>query len=71
MGNAEKQELLGKNILQNCRNELYLDFPYLTGHLQVWNTRRTVIFPLLGQMERKSILIPNSLWKNMWRILLL
>ena len=31
MGNAEKQELLGKNILQNCRNELYLDFPYLDG----------------------------------------
>ena len=31
MSNAEKQELLGKNILQNCRNELYLDFPYLDG----------------------------------------
>lgn len=25
------RELLGKRILQNCRNELYLDFPYLDG----------------------------------------
>lgn len=24
-------ELLGKRVLQNCRNELYLDFPYLDG----------------------------------------
>ena len=31
MSNAEKQEILGKSILQNCRNELYLDFPYLDG----------------------------------------
>ena len=27
----DRQELLGKRILQNCRNELYLDFPYLDG----------------------------------------
>ena len=26
-----RQEVLGKKILQNCRNELYLDFPYLDG----------------------------------------
>ena len=26
-----EQELTGKNILQNCRNQLYLDFPYLDG----------------------------------------
>ena len=24
-----EQELTGKKILQNCRNQLYLDFPYL------------------------------------------
>ena len=26
-----EQELTGKKILQNCRNQLYLDFPYLDG----------------------------------------
>lgn len=31
MSNMDRQELLGKRILQNCRNELYLDFPYLDG----------------------------------------
>ena len=31
MRNMDRQELLGKRILQNCRNELYLDFPYLDG----------------------------------------
>ena len=31
MSDANSQELLGKKILQNCRNELYLDFPYLDG----------------------------------------
>ena len=31
MNNTNSQELLGKKILQNCRNELYLDFPYLDG----------------------------------------
>lgn len=31
MRNIDRQELLGKRILQNCRNELYLDFPYLDG----------------------------------------
>ena len=31
MSDMDRQELLGKRILQNCRNELYLDFPYLDG----------------------------------------
>ena len=31
MSDRDRQELLGKKILQNCRNELYLDFPYLDG----------------------------------------
>ena len=31
MRNIDRQELLGKRILQNCRHELYLDFPYLDG----------------------------------------
>ena len=31
MSNTNSQEVLGKKILQNCRNELYLDFPYLDG----------------------------------------
>ena len=31
MRDKNRQELLGKKILQNCRNELYLDFPYLDG----------------------------------------
>lgn len=31
MSDTNSQELLGKKILQNCRNELYLDFPYLDG----------------------------------------
>lgn len=31
MNGMDGQELLGKRILQNCRNELYLDFPYLAG----------------------------------------
>ena len=26
-----EQEFTGKKILQNCRNQLYLDFPYLDG----------------------------------------
>lgn len=31
MSDKKEQEFLGKKILQNCRNELYLDFPYLDG----------------------------------------
>ena len=31
MSDKNKQDFLGKKILQNCRNELYLDFPYLDG----------------------------------------
>ena len=31
MSDKNQQDFLGKKILQNCRNELYLDFPYLDG----------------------------------------
>ena len=31
MSDKKEQEFLGKKILQNCRNEQYLDFPYLDG----------------------------------------
>ena len=31
MSDKNQQAFLGKKILQNCRNELYLDFPYLDG----------------------------------------
>lgn len=31
ISDRDRQKLLGKKILQNCRNELYLDFPYLDG----------------------------------------
>ena len=31
MSDKKEQEFLGKKILQNCRNELYLDLPYVDG----------------------------------------
>ncbi len=31
MNDMDSQETLGKRIFQNCRTELYLDFPYLDG----------------------------------------
>ena len=31
MSDKKDRDFLGKKILQNCRNELYLDFPYLDG----------------------------------------
>ena len=65
MSNAEKQEILGKSILQNCRNELYLDFPYLDGAFAGLEYKADSNISTIGTDGRKSILIPNFLWRNM------
>ena len=57
MSDKKEQEFLGKKILQNCRNELYLDFPIWTGHLPVWSMRLTAVSRQFGQMGRRSISI--------------
>lgn len=43
------KEILGKKILQNCRNELYLDFPYLDGAFA------SLDYEADTQIDRKSV----------------
>ena len=44
-----EQELTGKKILQNCRNQLYLDFPYLDGAFASLEYKQTAALIQLGQ----------------------
>lgn len=51
-----RQEVLGKKIIQNCRNELYLDFPYLDGAFASLEYEVETVSPRLGQTGKRFTL---------------
>ena len=61
MSDKNQQDFLGKKILQNCRNELYLDFPYLDGAFASLEYEADNNISTMPQTERNTILIRNFL----------
>ncbi len=58
------KEILGKKILQNCRNELYLDFPYLDGAFASLDYEADTQIETIGTDGEKIYFQPEFLLKK-------
>lgn len=64
MSDKKEQEFLGKKILQNCRNELYLDFPYLDGAFAGLEYKADSSIPSIGTDGERIYFNPVFLLKK-------
>ena len=62
-----EQELTGKKILQNCRNQLYLDFPYLDEILekaQITYAQKTEVYKVVKELGTEAVPVLVSMNLN-------